>query len=233
MAESGLEDTLTKGKVAGIPVWAAGIGMAALFIGFQYFRNRNSSTGGPPVVEMVEAQPSEDDGLPDGPIGDWLRDNPTSGAYPVGFTPGNLPAPISNAQWVRLVSDELLSRGADPALVSNALYKYLAGQTLTDAEQAVINRALQLIGLPPDGILPVNPVQPPAPPPAPKPYVLYYWSDGTSAEWGLEGGTEKWQETRSQAQANAWAVKYMPSKNAIRQSKEQYEARKTAALAGV
>lgn len=234
MAESGLEETLTKGKIGGVPVWAAGIGLAAVIIGYNYFRNRGSgpspSSG---TIEMVEAEPSEEDGLPDGPIGDWLRENPTYGGYPgIGFTPGNISAPISNAQWVRLVSDELLATGADPALVSNALYKYLAGQPLTESEQAIINKALRLIGLPPDGIIPVNPVTPPPPAPGPKPYVLYYWADGTSAEWGLVGGTEKWQETRSQAQANAWAVKYMPSRNAIRLSKEAFEAKKMEALGG-
>jgi hypothetical protein len=165
MAESGLEHTLTKGKVAGVPVWGAGVALAAIFIVVLYLRNRSKGASGPTggaatfdpnAIDPSTGLPYGDQsgyGLPQGPIGDWLGNNPTSPSYPVGIPSHGLPSAITNLQWARLVADELLSKGSDPVLVPNALAKYLAGQTLNAQEQAVINLALRYFGQPPEGVL--------------------------------------------------------------------------------
>ena len=158
---SGIEETLTHGKIGGVPVWGVGVGLAGVFVAFQWWRGRNSAVTRDPgaAVEFPEGDIAPEGaayGLPPGPIGDWLSQNPTFAGYPVGYSLGGLPSAITNGQWARLVTDELLSQGADPTLVSNALTKYLSGQSLTASEQAVINKALQILGTPPEGILPIN-----------------------------------------------------------------------------
>lgn len=177
MAESGLEEGL-KGKIAGVPAWGVGVGLAGLFIAVMYMRGRGRVT--PPPTSPTGAEdtgtPVNTDGeyygLPAGPIGNYLGQDPTNPAYPTGFTARGLPSPITNVQWSRLITDELLARGSDPTLVYNALTKFLSGQNLSQSEQAVVNLGLKIIGSPPEGLLPVQTGPPPAeggdddPPPA-------------------------------------------------------------------
>lgn len=148
-------------KVGGIPVWVIGLGLGLLaaLAWYLYSRNR-ASTVEARVFDPESANPSDtgseeesntDFGLPDGPVGDWLKENPGSSAYPVSQNS----LPITNAQWGRYVSDTFLSKGDDPALVTNAITKYLSSQGLTAAEKAVINKALALMS-PPEGILPIK-----------------------------------------------------------------------------
>lgn len=187
MADSGLEQTLTKGKVAGVPVWGAGVGIAVLFIIVVMYRNHQkaasnaATTTSPtdagtfdpnaidPATGLTYAQESPAGyGLPSGSIGDWLNNNPTGPQYPVGLNAHGLPAPITNQQWSRLAFDELVAKGDDPALVGSALAHFLAGQTPTAAEQAIINLAETMFGAPPEGLIPTPGTTPP-PTPAPTP----------------------------------------------------------------
>lgn len=164
---SGLEQQLTHGKIGPVPVWAAGAMLAVSFIGYMTLKNRSkppavstqtAAAYDPSLLGSASGQPT-DGTFPGGPLQDYLSQNPLSAAYPVGMNQQGLPAPVSNAQWARLVADELLAKGDDPSLVSNAIAKYLSGQTLSDAEQAIVNQALQLFGTPPEGLIPVNPPQ--------------------------------------------------------------------------
>jgi hypothetical protein len=163
MAKDGPLDDLTDSlddKVGGIPVWVIGLGLGLLIGVIWYFYQSRSASG--PTARVFDpesadaANPADqepqnsDYGLPNGPIGDWLSENPGSSAYPV--SPNSLP--ITNAQWARYVTDTFLSKGDDPTIVTNAISKYLKGLTLTPAEIAVINRALALMS-PPEGVLPI------------------------------------------------------------------------------
>lgn len=187
MAESSLEEQLTHGKgPGGVPVWAYGAGFAVVFIVVMYLRNRHAAktqqtidpnaanangtgTFDPNAVDpstgLTFAQEGPAGyGLPAGPIGQYLGNNPTFPGYPVGATAQGLPAPITNQQWSRLAFDELAAKGDDPSLVGNALSKFLAGQPLSDAEKAIVSLAETIFGAPPEGLIPINTGTPPPPP---------------------------------------------------------------------
>lgn len=182
---SGLEETLTHGKIGGVPVWGVGVGVAAVFILVMHMRSQVPKSGSnsgqqsdgtfdPNAIDPNTGLPYADEqpagyGLPPGPIGDWLSQNPTGSQYPVGLPGQGIPSPITNQQWARQVENGLLAKGDDPTLVSNALSKYLNGTTLTQAEQAVISLALQMFGAPPEGVLPIPVDKPPSPTPTPTP----------------------------------------------------------------
>lgn len=160
---SGLEKSLTKGRIGGMPIWAVAVMMAAGLIVFLYIRNKNKATAGGSNQSGTTDSTSlvGTDGSSSGSaIGDYLNADPTNPAYPVGLSPQGVPAPVTNTQWSRLALDELISKGDDPTLVANALSTYLSGGTLDAAAQAIINQALQLFGAPPEGIIPVNTQQP-------------------------------------------------------------------------
>lgn len=172
MTDSGVEKALTENKIAGIPPWGIGVGLAGLLIIWLYIHQRKN----PPVTPTAEGTMPDpnalvteqgDTGLPTGPIGDWLGQNPTSSAFPVGLTGRGVPGPITNQQWARLAFDELTAKGDDPTLVENALAKFLSGQPLSTAEEAVKNLAEQLFGAPPEGVMPVTVSPGPTPTPTP------------------------------------------------------------------
>lgn len=153
--ENGLGELTDKldDKVGGIPVWVIGLGVGLVVAVLWYFFR---GSGDAPAVRVFDPESAEaaagedtepqnsDYGLPNSPIGDWLSENPGSSAYPVNQNS----LPITNAQWGRYVSDTLLSRGADPAIVTNAIAKYLSDQGLNSSEKAVINQGLAIMSLP-------------------------------------------------------------------------------------
>lgn len=152
-------DTLTK-DVGGVPVWVLGGGVGLLIaVGMWYWKSHEGGSGSvvehqyDPSTATEEETPdptNADYGLPNGPVGDWLSDNPGSPAYPIGT--GVAAIPLTNAQWGRYVADILLGQGADPSLVTNAITKYLAGVGLTVQEKAIINQALSIKSTP-EGLL--------------------------------------------------------------------------------
>jgi hypothetical protein len=168
MAEAGFAESLTK-EVGGIPVWVIGAGVGGVIAVGAYFKNRNSggvqTVYSPDDLQPEDELPGNDDyGLPEGPLGDWLRENPGWPSYPTGGTVRGLPGPITNAQWSRFAQDELLAKGSDPGLVTGALSKYLTGAGLTEAEKAVVRLALQLFGALPEGPLEIKSVTTPVNP---------------------------------------------------------------------
>lgn len=94
--------------------------------------------------------------------------------------------PQTNEQWGRMAIRRMMARGYDPSLVDSAVRNYLAGETLSVTERALIAETLVVVGPPPvppppeipggtkpDPIKPI-PVpkprpDPPAPGPKPKP----------------------------------------------------------------
>lgn len=71
-----------------------------------------------------------------------------------------------NAQWKAAAFAALLAQGHAPVAAENALQRYLERQTLTQAEAAMIDAALQAVGLPPHPLPGATNV---APPPAEQP----------------------------------------------------------------
>lgn len=204
---SSLEQTLLHGKVGGIPTWGIGVMLAGLLTVGLYLRNRNKSTatvantasdntGGqidPNAIDPATgltygAEAPAGYGLPAGAIGDWLSQNPTGSQYPVGLPEQGLPGPVTNQQWSRLAFDSLVAKGDDPTLVGNALAKFLAGTTLTQAEQSIVNLAETMFGAPPEGLIPINTTPSPTPSPSPSP-----------SPWPVDPGTHIPGPTRTPA----------------------------------
>lgn len=180
-----LETSLTK-DVGGVPVWVIGGGAGIAIALVIWLRQRN--TGGvvanvfDPNSGATTDQPdptNADYGLPNGPAGDWLADNPGSTAFPVGGVA--LPSPITNLQWARQVIDGLLGKGYDPTLVNNAISKYINGQYLSTAERAVVNLALTMFGSTPEGVLAINTTPPPIKPVGDRGYGWYKVAKGDTA----------------------------------------------------
>lgn len=60
---------------------------------------------------------------------------------------------LSNDQWARKAVDWLVSQGADPGQASNAIDKYLSGETLSTREGELRDKAIRQFGVPPEGII--------------------------------------------------------------------------------
>lgn len=182
-----LEGSLTK-DVGGVPVWVIGGGAGIAIALVIWLRNRNSGGVVADVYDPNSATPAADApdptnadyGLPNGPAGDWLADNPGSTAFPVGGVA--LPSPITNLQWARQAIDGLLGRGYDPTLVNNAIAHYISGQYLSTAERSVINLALTTFGSTPEGVLPLNTTPPAVKPVGNRGYGWYKIVKGDSAK---------------------------------------------------
>jgi PASTA domain len=177
-------------KVGGVPAPVIGTLGAVGIIGILWIRRRYSGqtaasntgttdaslvttdgTGGtdPNAIDPQTGLTLAEEQFPSGPLDAYLAGNPTGASYPVGLTPQGLPGPVTNEQWARLAGDWLMSKGSDPALVANALTKFIHGQPLTTAEQSIISLALNTFGEPPEGIQAVVPTPPTPPPPTPPP----------------------------------------------------------------
>src|SRR5919204_1797470 len=171
MPDGGVEKALGT-RVAGIPAWALGTVLSVLIIGVIVWRNhqknkstdqgQNEQAGTPPeegqdpnAIDPATGLTYGEEGLgntagyPNLPLDSYLSQNPTNPAYPTGLTPQGLPGPVTNAQWSRLAADYLLGKGDDPSLVESALAKYINGNPLSTAEQAIVNVALTTFGSPP------------------------------------------------------------------------------------
>lgn len=142
--KSGLEEFLNE-DIGGIPAWVVGLGLGALVVVFLILRHRSAtatpSASPSPIAPQSSGQTVETvQGFPSGDVGQ---------------SPQGLPGPVTDTQWARLSADFLLSKGDDPTLVNNALYRYLHRQRLTAGQESIIRLALQTFGEPPGKELPV------------------------------------------------------------------------------
>lgn len=91
------------------------------------------------------------------------------GGVPAGqvtyTAPSTGSAITDNNSWYNAAADQLIAKGYDPGLVDSALRDYLNGNVPTAAEQAVVNLALQLLGVPPQPVLTIAPPTTPTPTP--------------------------------------------------------------------
>lgn len=131
--------------------WA---GVVAVGIGYRVWRSRNpkTSTSGP-TQSML---PMTDQTI--GNLG-------LLGGLNQGTSGPGLATITDNNQWYQRATSYLLGRGNEPGLTDVALRKYMAGISLSAAEQAVINSALQSLGSlpyppPPPSTSPITPVDP-------------------------------------------------------------------------
>jgi LysM repeat protein len=166
MAEFDAGETgLRNAKIGKVPIWVVAVVISAAVILFVVVRSKfgPKTTVNPGVVGPATdgfADPTLSDsssyGLPQGPIGSYLGNDPINPAYPVGLTTQGLPGPVTNQQWARLSAENLIAKGDDPTLVSNALSKFISGASLSTQEQAIVDLALTMEGQPPEGVIPIQ-----------------------------------------------------------------------------
>ena len=146
MSES-LPDNPIKGvtkKVGPLPLYAYAVIIVGVAYGIYWYKNRVGTARPVGITEVGTGMSSA------GPA-------PGTGTYD-GATGGNkaTPAAQTNAQWAKKVADGMIATGTPPADANNAVAAYLAGQSLTPVQQAVITIALQIYGNPPEGVVAVK-----------------------------------------------------------------------------
>lgn len=134
----------------------AGVGVVGVAVVI-YYRNRSAGT---PTAAQLAASPTVDPTAPS----DLSNFDPTAGGagvigysstgnpiYGVGTGPQveNGPPFSTNAAWSQYAITVLVGNGMDAAPLTDALGAYLAGAPVTAAQQALINDATAVAGLPP------------------------------------------------------------------------------------
>ncbi|MBT2400641.1 hypothetical protein [Streptomyces sp. ISL-100] len=154
----GLGETLGK-KVGPLPL---GVWIAAVVggIGIAYVVRRRGD-------DEEEPEPYTPDGTVIGqPNGRGQDDDDDDDENDLDATP------TTNEQWGRMAIRRMIAYGYDPSLVDRAIRKYLAGETLTTTERAVIAEALVRLGpppVPPPPEVPGGTTPPPVDPITPRP----------------------------------------------------------------
>lgn len=155
---SGDGNPLAKGKLGrkyfGAPLYMILLVVVAV-VGYYWYKKRKANAN--PLGQIATAVGSSEaaSGL--------SQQNAPSGGGGTVTTANGTPGITTNAAWSLQVSNSLVADGSYSATdVSNAISKYLNGQPLTAQEEAIINIALQRYGFPPEGVLPVTTVTPPA-----------------------------------------------------------------------
>jgi hypothetical protein len=205
-----LPETILHGKVGKIPIWMLTAGtVLAILIVVYIRRKRAAQTAAATVNPNAPSDPSTITdtgnsfyGLPQGAVGDYLNQDATNPAYPVGMTAHGIPSPVTNQQWSRLAFDAIVATGADPTLTGNALAKFINGQPVSAAETAIVNIAETMFGAPPEGVIVTVPTTTPpdtsgtpVPQPAPahpgpqyqnvfKGAIVDDWVNSTGVDWG-------------------------------------------------
>jgi LysM repeat protein len=142
-AAAGVKGGLGK-KVGPLPVgvWIAVVGGGLVLA---YFMNRSNGSA-PAASDSTGDFGSATGATGTGGSSVWAANQP----------PGSSTTPMisTNVQWSQAAGNYLLTTGADPVLVDNAMRKYLFNQPLSQAEQAVIGAAIKQFGLPPEPLPP-------------------------------------------------------------------------------
>lgn len=147
---SGSDNPFTK-KIGPLPgaVWV--LLAVGAFVAWRYYKSSRE-----PVTV-----PSGDTGAPEVSTAPVTESGGASAAGGVGtgvvVTPNGTPPISTNAQWVAQATNLLVGSGSDPSLVSTALSNYVNGRAVTPAQNAIVNLAIQKLGAPPEGVLPVTP----------------------------------------------------------------------------
>lgn len=149
------------GGLGGRPWWVYGVGVAAV-VGFLYWRSKRAAAGSSSsVLPGTTVAPLVDSGT------GAILDPQTGLPYLTSQGAANS-STLTMAGWLTAAQSALKTAGFSPALVQQALYDFLNGNTLNAQEGNVINRALGAVGSPPD-LLPFLGNIPNPKPPVPTP----------------------------------------------------------------
>lgn len=126
---------------------AYGIGGALIVsaAGWWWWRRRTAAT---PAAAAADTTTADDTSLTDSGLGSGGGGGAGGGGTPGLSDPGIPGAFTSNAAWSAFVRDQL-GVAFDPAALSTALGRYLAGETLTTDQHGMIDAARGVAGDPP------------------------------------------------------------------------------------
>ena len=139
-----LTDTLGQ-KLGPLPVWTWGVVVGVGVVAYVWLSKANEQTAAVKPSDAMLATPvAGDSSALDSAF--YAR-NGASGTYP-----SDAPAE-TNLSWLTSVQAVLSGKGFAPLDISNALNRYLNGESLSDSDQRIVNAALTEKGLPPDGAM--------------------------------------------------------------------------------
>lgn len=195
-------------KVGGVPVkWLAVIAAVAVVGGILYRRYQANKTGAAAAATTAAAVTPDvttgggeayssagGNNIASGGGGYYTQTNGTS----------VFSGQSTNAQWATAAANGLTGQGYAPLDVQNALSGYLNGTPLTAAQQAIVNAAIAGWGSPPEGVLGSTTTTNTG-----AKMTFLYVKDNHGDLWTLINTTTgSVQQTRSQAEANAWSAQY-------------------------
>lgn len=129
-------------KLGPLPVWAWGLIIGGLAVVWLWVSGRTDTTDYSQSVTGESGNPVPDDIAPGGDFS----------TVPVMPETGDTPTPSdTNDDWLRRAVDAVINSGVSTVSAQRAIQKYLSGETLTTAEEGIVNKALTETGLPPDG----------------------------------------------------------------------------------
>lgn len=176
-----MADTVNVPGVGATPKRNVAIGLAVLagILGVAYYRHAKSQQAASAASTAASTATPADTTIPAtayDPNAGLTGVAGSAGPYSQGYynAPGSYPQGyVTNGQWAQAAEAYLTSIGADPTTVGLALGKYLTGQTVTTAQQDVIDQAIAFANYPPvngpGGYPPNIRLHAPTPPPGPKP----------------------------------------------------------------
>jgi nucleoid-associated protein YgaU len=139
-------------KIGHLPVWAYILIFGVLVAAFYWYKKKKeaSATSTEPAMTGDQLNTSYGSGTANNQL------SPGNGGATTDTSGASTPSSATNAQWAQNAANTLVAQGQDPTTVSNALSAYLDGQSLTNAQQALVNSAIQQNGEPPQGVLPIS-----------------------------------------------------------------------------
>jgi hypothetical protein len=134
---SDVEKVLTAQGPAHIPAWAYGVGLAAAYLGFEYFRGKNTAPAAPPSTS---------------PPGTTTTTVKQSGKWWGGWgNDGGMAPPPTNTEWAHQVEDWLDSKGYPAGRAARGVEDYLTGVPMDREQRKMMDLAIDVFGGPPQG----------------------------------------------------------------------------------
>lgn len=134
-------------------VGAAGI---AGFVGYMYYRNRNSAVDDTAVSDTVTDPALDSTAFDPGLAGDYGYSYDMSGSTPIYQSPVNQTIPVTSQQQITTDAawdSEAVNRagdiGAEASAVSSALGRFLASLCVSEAQADLVRQVEGLLGRPP------------------------------------------------------------------------------------
>ena len=167
---------LSKKAVGGLTVGTILLIVAGGYIVLRFYKNRGASSSSSATQQAAAAAAAQQAAQ------DQLYGAPSPGSAgpsSSGTGAGGGASYTDNVSWQSAAVNYLVARGYDSVLANQAIGDYLAGNTLTTQEHALVNLAIAAIGAPPVAPPPSLTVSPPVTgppitsPPAPIPNPIH------------------------------------------------------------